>query len=59
MTALLAGIKVQPRKFPLRQGEIEKSILGNAKATKELGWYASRSLKDGLKETISSYQTNT
>jgi len=56
MTSLLTGISVKPLKYPLRQGEIQKSVLGNKKATKELGWKSMHSLHDGLRETILSYR---
>jgi UDP-glucose 4-epimerase len=55
MTSLLAGISIEPHKYTLRQGEIQKSVLGNEKATKELGWQNMHSLQDGLRETILSY----
>ena len=56
MTSLLAGISIEPYKYPLRQGEIQNSVLGNEKATKELGWQNTHSLQEGLKETISTFQ---
>jgi len=55
MTSLLAGNSVKPLKYPLRQGEIQKSVLGNKKAIKELGWQNMQSLQDGLRETFLSY----
>jgi UDP-glucose 4-epimerase len=55
MTSLLAGITAEPQKYPLRQGEIEKSFLGNEKAINELGWQATHSLEEGLSETIVTY----
>ncbi|WP_019415897.1 NAD-dependent epimerase/dehydratase family protein [Paenisporosarcina sp. TG20] len=54
-TSLLAGITSKPQKYPMRIGEIEKSVLGNEKASKELNWQASHSLQEGLKETISTF----
>lgn len=57
MTSLLAGITSKPQKYPMRIGEIEKSVLGNEKASNELNWQASHSLQEGLKETISSFHT--
>lgn len=56
LTSSLAGIKVNPLKYPLRQGEVIKSILGNEKAIKDLDWCATHSLREGLKETIDAYQ---
>ena len=56
MTSLLSGITSKPQKYPMRIGEIEKSILGNDKASKELSWLASHSLQEGLKETITTFQ---
>ncbi|MGE6488910.1 NAD-dependent epimerase/dehydratase family protein [Paenisporosarcina sp. NPDC076898] len=58
MTSLLAGITVEPQKFPLRLGEIEKSFLGNEKAINELGWQATHSLEEGLSETIVTYNAS-
>ena len=55
MTSLLAGIDVKPLKYPLRKGEIQKSVLGNKKAITELGWKSMHSLQDGLRETFLSY----
>jgi UDP-glucose 4-epimerase len=56
ITSLLAGINMEPLKYPLRQGEIQQSVLGNEKAKKEFEWKNTYSLKEGLKETISTYQ---
>lgn len=56
MTSLLAGISIEPYKYPLRQGEIQNSVLGNEKATNELGWQNTYLLQEGLKETIATYQ---
>lgn len=55
---LAHNYEVQPRKYPIRQGEIEKSVLDNEKATNVLGWQATQPLKEGLKETIFSYNPN-
>lgn len=47
------------RKTPVyeskRNGEIEKSILDNQKACRELGWILHYSLSEGLKETVEYY----
>lgn len=56
ITSLLAGISLEPHKYPLRQGEIQQSVLGNEKAKKELEWENTYSLHEGLRETISTYQ---
>ena len=56
ITSQLAGISMEPHKYPLRQGEIEQSVLGNEKARKELEWENTYSLHEGLRETISTYQ---
>lgn len=56
ITSLLAGISMEPQKYPVRQGEIQQSVLANDKAKKELNWKNTYSLKEGLKETISTYQ---
>lgn len=56
MISLFSGISMEPQKYPLRQGEIQQSVLGNEKATNELGWQTTYSLQQGLKETIATYQ---
>ena len=46
---------LSPSYKPLRQGEIERSVLDNKKAKFELGWNAEHSLLEGLKETVKYY----
>ncbi len=58
MTSHLTKINIQPKKYALRKGEIEKSSLDNHKAINILGWKTTMSLDEGLKETIASYDTN-
>lgn len=49
------GINAEPLYEPRRVGEIEKSILDNQRARKELGWIAEYSLSKGLQETVKYY----
>ena len=55
MISLFSGICMEPQKYPLRQGEIQQSVLGNEKAMTELGWETTYSLQQGLMETIATY----
>ncbi|MHA6259970.1 NAD-dependent epimerase/dehydratase family protein [Sporosarcina sp. CAU 1771] len=51
----LVGVKTIPSYEPRRVGEIEKSILDNYRARRELKWLAERSLSVGLEETVEYY----
>ncbi|REB08725.1 NAD-dependent epimerase/dehydratase family protein [Sporosarcina sp. BI001-red] len=43
---------VKPEYKPERVGDIQNSVLDNRKAMRELNWYPSYSLSDGLQETL-------
>lgn len=49
------GVDTEPVYESLREGEIERSILSNAKAIAYLGWSPTYLLEEGLKETIDHY----
>ncbi len=60
MFALLAemlGYSGDPLYAPVRAGEIYHICLDATKARKELGWQAQLSVREGLLQTISYYQT--
>jgi len=47
----VAGTDVAPEHAEARAGELQRSVLDVSTAQRELGWRASRSLRDGLAET--------
>ena len=49
------GVYTEPVYESLREGEIERSVLSNAKAIACLGWSPTYHLEEGLKETIEHY----
>lgn len=53
------GVNSLPTYKPLRQGEVERSVLDNRKARKELNWNTQHTLLDGLKETSAHYSKDT
>jgi nucleoside-diphosphate-sugar epimerase len=50
-----AGTRIEPRKEPLREGEVRASALDSSRITRELGWRPSVGIEDGLGETFSWY----
>jgi len=55
--AKVLGYSGNPLYAPVRTGEIYRIYLDATKARKELGWQARLSLKEGLAQTVSYYQT--
>ena len=46
-----AGVEIEPRLAPLREGELERSRMDPSKAAQTFGWRAEISLENGLAET--------
>ncbi len=46
-----AGVAVAPEQLPLREGELERSCMDPAHASRELGWEAKIGLDEGLRQT--------
>ncbi len=57
LLAELLGYKGTPHYAPVRKGEILRICLECSKAQKELGWRHRLSLKEGLSQTITYYQS--
>ncbi len=55
--AKVLGYSGNPLYAPVRAGEIYHTCLNTIKAQNELGWRARLSLKEGLGQTVSYYQT--
>ncbi|WP_373230220.1 NAD-dependent epimerase/dehydratase family protein [Cohnella sp.] len=53
----MCEIAFSPRYDPARSGDIQNSVLDNRMALQELKWSPVYSLRDGLKETLQSYQS--
>lgn len=53
--AEIVGVNTIPSYEPRRMGEIQKSLLDNRGAQKELGWVPRYSLSIGLEETVNYY----
>jgi nucleoside-diphosphate-sugar epimerase len=47
----VTGSEREPRYEPARQGDARRSVVDPARAERELGWRAERSLEDGLRLT--------
>jgi len=55
--AKVLGYSGEPLYAPVRREEIYRICLDATKARKELGWQAQLSVREGLLQTISYYQT--
>lgn len=55
LSAMDSSVK-KPAYAPAREGELQRSVLNIQKADKSLGWRPSRTLEQGLKETLQFFQ---
>jgi UDP-glucose 4-epimerase len=51
----VAGTSIEPRREPLRPGELKRSVLDPSAIEQELGWRAEIPLAEGLRETYVAY----
>ncbi len=52
------GCTLRPRMLPQKHGEIERSVLSNARALTQLGWRPFTELPQGIEELVDWYRRN-